>query len=124
MMSRSSALVLSALVQFVGCNKEEVPKQSLVTPMPKEEVERAEKACKTYVERVCACAKTDPKMQEECALSKGRPSALQVNLELLGSSGLEDVELKAVKVEARKIAAACFEADARLESQICPRLVP
>jgi hypothetical protein len=95
-----------------------------IAPMPPAEIARAEQACTSYVARVCACADTHPELTRQCELAKASPGALQINLELLQSDGLEIGEQKAVKVEARKIAAVCFEADGKLDAAMCPRKSP
>lgn len=92
-----------------------------IEPIPEAEVTRAKKACDAYVERVCACAKNNPDMASKCELAKASPGALQMNLDLLASEGLELAEQKAVKVEARKIANVCFQSDAKLDLATCPR---
>src|SRR5690606_20290519 len=92
-----------------------------VSPLPKAEAERGLQACNAYVARICACAESRPELAEECTLARARPQAFQLNLELSATPGLSDAEQTAVKVEARKIAAACFEDEARLDSTLCPR---
>jgi len=119
------ACCLPLAVLASGCAKEssESPKAT-VAAIPEEEVSRGRQACEAYVERVCACAEQHPDMAEECALSKARPKAFELNLELGTAPGLSKVELQAVKVEARKIVAGCFEADSRLADTKCPRKAP
>jgi len=120
-------VVLLVAAAAVGCSKksaEEENRPARIEPLPKAEVERAQKACTTYVERVCACAEAHPELSQQCELAKASPGALQINLDLLASVGLEVAEQKAVKVEARKIAAVCFEADGKLDVAKCPRKTP
>lgn len=107
-----------------GCSKESGEKSAepVVDPLPKEEIDRGRTACQSYVDRVCECAKTQAGMADECALAKGRPEALKLNIDLMTSPGLPVVEAKAVKVEARKIIAACFADEGRLDPATCPRL--
>jgi hypothetical protein len=106
-----------------SCSKESATsEESKVDPLPTEEVTRGRKACDAYVLRVCECAKTHADMAEECALAKARPEAFQLNLDVAKSEGLSKVELQAGKLAARKIAAACFEADSRMDAAKCPRI--
>ncbi len=116
--------IVTALLLTTGvgtsCAKAQ-EKAARIEAIPEVEVARAKKACDMYVERVCNCAKQHPDMVKRCALAKASPDALQINLDLLASSGLEIVEQKAVKVEARKIAAACFASEAKLDPTKCPR---
>ncbi len=117
-------MVLLVVAGALGCSKkssEQGERPVRVEALPKAEVERAQKACTSYLKRVCACAKTTPELEQQCELAKASPGALQINLDLLASEGLQVAEQKAVKVEARKIAAACFEADGKLDIALCPR---
>ena len=106
-----------------GCSKESATESApVVEPLPKDEILRGRKACQAYVDRVCACAQKHVAMADECALAKARPEAFELNLEAATAPGLSKIELQAVKVAARKIAAACFEDDGRLDVVQCPRL--
>ncbi len=117
-------LVLATLVlSFAGggCSKEESKSEaSSISPLPAKEVERGRKACEAYVARVCKCAETKPEMAEECALAKARPEAFDLNVGLAETPGLSDVEFQAVKLAAKKIAAACFEDTGKLDAAQCP----
>lgn len=116
------AMLLALACATSACSKESKSSEKpAVEPLPAEEVTRGRKACETYVARVCECAKSHTDLADECALSKARPEAFELNLNVIASEGLSKIEVQAAKVEARKIAAACFEADARLEVSKCPR---
>jgi len=115
-------VVVALFLALGGCAKEEAaPAPGKIEGLAPVEVERGIKACDAYVARVCACAETRSEFAETCALAKASPTALQINLDLLASSGLKVVEQKAVKVEARKIVAACFAAESKLDVATCPR---
>lgn len=118
------ALLLPLALSQGACSKKEASDSAApaVSPLPKAEAERGLQACQAYVARLCACAESQPELAEECALARARPQAFQLNLDLSATPGLEGAEQKAVKVEARKIAAACFEDEARLDPETCPRL--
>lgn len=119
----ATCLALACLtLSGASCSKEsEKAETSTVAPLPEEEVTRGHKACEAYVARVCECATAHADMAEECAMAKARPEAFQLNLDVLASEGLSAIELQASKAAARKIAAACFEADGRLDPTKCPR---
>jgi hypothetical protein len=122
---RVGLALCTLLIAFVAasCSKESATKQEAkVDPLPTEEVTRGLKACDAYVQRVCECAKNHADMAEECALAKARPEAFRLNLDVAKSEGLSKVEMQAGKVAARKIAAACFEADGRMDAAKCPRI--
>lgn len=114
---------LGIALSLSGCAKTQ-EKAPRIEGIPEAEVARAKKACDMYVARVCSCAEQHADMAETCALAKASPDALQINLDLLASTGLEIAEQKAVKVEARKIAAACFSSESKLDEQKCPRHIP
>ena len=121
------ALVLVPLALALGaCSKKEDGNKApaAASPLPKAEAERGLQACNAYVARLCACAESRPELAEECALAQSRPQAFQLNLELSATPGLSGAEHDAVKAEARKIAAACFEDEARLDPETCPRPAP
>lgn len=119
---RLSSSVLLCLF-FLACSgqKDEAPAKATVKGLPEKEVARARTACKSYVARVCACAESRAALADECALSRAIPEALELNLDLSTTPGLSNAERQAVRVEARKIAAGCFEADGKLDPVDCPR---
>ena len=81
---KSLALVL-ALLAVTGCKaKESKPKKEKPVPgMTEIELERGEDACKTYVDKICACAGQKPDQAElakQCQLAKSLPEAMQIAL--------------------------------------------
>lgn len=115
-------VMLFGISSMSACNKEaDSPVTNKVKKIPKDEIERARKACLAYAKRLCTCAETHPELSEDCQLWRSQPQALELNLELSQATGLDDTEAKAVKVETRKIAAACFQADNKLDPVKCPR---
>lgn len=119
-------LSCALLLPMLSCNSKDGgnSSHSSASPLPKAEAERAIQACQAYVEQICACAETHPKFEETCTLAKALPQALQLNLDLSATPGLTVVEQSAVKVEARKIAAGCFQDASKLDESICPRPAP
>lgn len=116
-------LGLLLLAMGAGCSKESSEQSKpVVEALPQDEIQRGQRACQSYVDRLCACAKTQTDMADACALAKARPEALKLNIDLMSSPGLPVVEAQAVKVEARKIIAACFADEGRLDPVKCPRL--
>lgn len=87
-----------------------------------QERERGREACERYVERVCACAEDDEAYEEECALARARPEALEIALGAVDSRGdLDRRQRGAALAEARRVIQRCFEADAALDPAVCPR---
>ena len=80
-----SLAVALALVAVMGCKaKEHKPKkQKPAASMTEVEIKRGEDACKTYVDKVCACAGQKPDQAElakQCQLAKSLPEAMQIAL--------------------------------------------
>jgi hypothetical protein len=90
--------------------------------LPEKEATRGRKACASYTARVCECAKSKPELADECAMAPAREQALELNLDLSSKpDGLTREDNQAVKVEARKVIAGCFEDMIRLDDQACPK---
>lgn len=92
--------------------------------LPAEERAQGRRACERYAERVCACAEKDEDLEEECALARARPDALEMVLGTATARGdLEPADREAAVGEARRIIEGCFEAEAALDPATCPRIV-
>jgi hypothetical protein len=94
-----------------------------VGKMADEEMERGLALCRGYVTRLCGCAARDPSLAESCDLAKGQPQGLELHIALLhGQKGpLSPHDHRRTQAGARKIVAACVEADAKLDPVTCPR---
>lgn len=110
-------LVLLALV--AGCKAKEPKKREPKPAMPAEEVQRGQDACKTYVDRVCACAAQKPEFAKQCELSKALPQAIEISLSvaLHPESKPDIVEQSYGNV--RKTVASCIEETAKLPALGC-----
>jgi hypothetical protein len=115
-------LVLAALL-LTACKKQEAKQheQPPATPqMPAAEVKRSEDACKTYVERVCACATTVPAVAKQCELARALPEAVRIGLEVAASPDSKPDIVQQSFASVRKTAKECIEQLAKLPSLGCP----
>ena len=112
-----------ALAFLLGsaCSKEkEAP---LVEPppiLPISEIQRASEACKTYVEKVCACGETVDAAKQECKLARGIPDAIELAKRLATNPKADPVDAKQAASSVRKTVKNCIESTAKLPSLGCP----
>ena len=115
-------LVLAALL-LAACKKQEAKQQQqppAAPTMPAEEVKRSEDACKTYVERVCACAATVPDVAKQCELARALPDAVRIGLEVAASPDSKPDIVQQSYASVRKTAKECIEQLAKLPALGCP----
>jgi hypothetical protein len=113
--------VASAAVASAACKKQpEPPPPSDVPVMPAAEVQRGRDACKTYVDKACACAQTVAAMQQPCSLARALPDALQVSLDIAANPETARRDVLQSHDSARKIIKECIEATAKLPAAGCP----
>ena len=120
-MTRGYLLVLALLIGS-ACKKQEkqAPQEAPVAPMPADEVKRAEDACKTYVDRVCACAATVEPAKQECALARALPDAVRIALEVATSPDSKPDVVRQSHASVRKTVKQCIELTAKLPALGCP----
>ncbi len=114
--------ILLVVALLAACKKQEAKQQPApsVPTMPAEEVKRSEDACKTYVERVCACASTVPVASGPCELSKALPEAVRIGLEVAASPDSKPDIVQQAFASVRKTAKECIEQLAKLPTLGCP----
>jgi hypothetical protein len=107
---------------LAACKKQESSSKQppAVAVMPAEEVKRSEDACKTYVERVCACAATVPDAVKPCELSRALPEAVRIGLEVAASPDSKPDIVQQSYASVRKTAKECIEQLAKLPALGCP----
>ncbi|HET7502179.1 MAG TPA: hypothetical protein VFK02_14275 [Kofleriaceae bacterium] len=88
--------------------------------MPASEVKRSQDACKAYVDKVCACADTQPAMKQPCQLARSLPDAMQVALDVAANPESSRRDVVQAHDSVRKIAKECIEQIARLPGTGCP----
>ena len=116
-------LVVVALLLLAACKKQEAKQHeqpSAVPAMPAAEVKRSEDACKTYVERICACAATVPDAAKQCELARALPDAVRIGLEVASSPDSKPDIVQQSYASVRKTAKECIEQLAKLPSLGCP----
>lgn len=130
---------------LAACTKGPPPAPDARPAMSANEEDRGLTICQKYVERVCACAATDPSLADTCALAKGQPEAVRMHLDVLHGAPLAHVsatgeivldagaaaaarrpplnegERRLTEASLRDVVAACVKMDAELAPAKCPR---
>jgi hypothetical protein len=110
---------LIAVVVIAACSKEKEATPVEPPPLlPASEIERATQACKTYVEKVCACEVAAAKT--ECKLARGLPDAVDLAKRLAINPKADPADAKQAASSVRKTVKQCIESTARLPSLGCP----
>ena len=110
---------LVALLFVSACAKEkEAPPVEPPALLPDSEIQRASEACKTYVEKVCAC--DVPAAKEECKLARGLPDAVDLAKRLANNPKADPTDAKQAASSVRKTVKQCIESTAKLASLGCP----
>ena len=117
--------VVLALLAATACKKQQdnagaAQQQQQQQAMPATEVQRSQDACKTYVERVCACAATVPAAAEQCQLARALPEAIRIGLEVAASPDSKPDVVQQSYASVRKTAKECIEQTAKLPTLGCP----
>ena len=119
---RAGALV-GALAGATACKKaaEHQPEAlPAVKVMSTTEIQRSEDACKTYVERVCACAPKVATLAEPCKLSHALPDAVRIGVEVAASPESKAADIEGAQASVRRTVKHCIEETAKLTTLGCP----
>ena len=111
------------LVLCAGCKKHSdapAPPAPERPALPSSEIKRAQEACQTYVDKVCACARTVPAMTEPCARARALPDAIQVEIVISASPDSTRRDALQLNDSVRKIVKECIEETAQLPAAGCP----
>jgi hypothetical protein len=108
---------LIAIALVAGCKSEKVEHRPL-PPLPAAEIQRAEDACKAYVDQVCGCKA--PAAQKQCPLAKALPAALQLAIDTAANPGEERTTAMRAQVNVRETVKECVEELAKLPALGCP----
>jgi len=113
---------LWTLILCAGCKKQpEAPPPAPDRPtLPASEIKRAQDACQTYVDKVCACAEAMPALKEACSHARALPEAMQVELEVAANAESARRDVLQLNDSVRKIVKECIEETARLPAAGCP----
>jgi hypothetical protein len=112
------ALLLCLLVACA--KKQEAPKQQEVPPMSATEIQRSEDACKTYVDKLCACAGSNAALKDQCGLARALPDAIRIGVEVSQSPDSKPKDIHGAQESVRMTAKNCVEQLAKLPSLGCP----
>jgi hypothetical protein len=115
-------VVAAACLALAGaaCKKQQPPPPADRPTMAATEIKRDQDACKTYVDKVCACAQGAPAMQQPCALARALPDAIQVSLDVAANPESSRLDVLQALDSVRKIAKECIEETAKLPAAGCP----
>jgi hypothetical protein len=112
-------IALVFAVAALGACAKQATEEARPAPMSAEEIKRAEDACKTYVEKVCACSDKVPAAKDECGLARALPDAVQLQLSLAGAPETKKNDVLAAQAGVRKVVKQCIEAMAKLPALGC-----
>jgi hypothetical protein len=117
---KALAVALVLLTGLTGCKvKEHKVKVKTPTSMTEIEVQRGEDACKTYIDKICACAATKPDLAKQCDLAKALPDAMHLSLAVaLNPDSKPDVVDQAYG-NVKKTISSCFDEVAKLPQAGC-----
>ncbi|MBC7975158.1 MAG: hypothetical protein H7138_09250 [Myxococcales bacterium] len=125
-MLRALALVVMAWLAGGACKQQadapaqsDVPAMPVMPVMPAAEAKRGQDACRAYVEKVCACAKTVPAMVEACGLARALPEAIEVSLSVAASEDSTRRDVVQANDSVRKVVKECIEETAKLPGAGC-----
>jgi len=107
------------LALLAGCKAKEPKHHAPKPPMSAAEVQRGQDACKTYVERVCACAAQKPDLAKQCELSKALPQAIEISLSVAANPESKPDVVEQSSDSVRKTVASCIEETAKLPTVGC-----
>lgn len=112
---------LVILAVCVACkNPSDAPPPPPGPTMPASEVKRAHESCQAYADKVCACARTVPAMQEPCSRARALPDAIDVALDVAAGSESTRRDVRQTEGSVRNIVKECIEELAKLPAAGCP----
>jgi len=117
------ALLVAMVLAGGACKKAQKappPQEPPVAPMSADEIKRSEDACKSYVDRVCACATTIPAATKSCQEARALPEAIRISLEVAASPDSKPDIVRTTHAGVRKTVKECIEQIAKLPALGCP----
>ena len=112
------ALLLCLLLACA--KKQEAPKEQKVPTRSATEIQRSEDACKTYVDKICACAGSNAALADQCGLARSLPDAIRIGVEVSQSPDSKPKDIYGAQESVRMTAKNCVEQLAKLPSLGCP----
>lgn len=92
---------------------------SAAARMSAAEVQRAGDACKAYVDRACACAKTIPAAKAACDGAHALPESIKTALEVAASPDSTEADVRHTQRFVRDTVVECIEQTAKLPQLGC-----
>ena len=108
------------LCLLLACAKKQAPPQGKVPALSAEEIQRSQDACKTYVDKVCACAAQVPAVKAQCDLAKALPEAVQIGVDVAANPDTKPQDIYGAQSSVRKAVKTCIEELAKLPALGCP----
>jgi hypothetical protein len=108
------------LVVLLACAKKQEPAPAKVPALTVDEIQRSQDACKTYVDKVCACAAQVPAAKQQCDLAKALPEAVQIGVDVAANPETKPQDIYGAQSSVRKATRTCIEQTAKLPSLGCP----
>lgn len=121
---RRTSLVLCAVVvafSAVGCSaKKDKADPNAPLQLDPAERERGLRACKSYLERACRCAKTNAAFKKSCDEAEAHKTTLDMVFGTVVSDQVNNAERVNLIKSARKTIETCFSAMAQMDPRECP----
>jgi hypothetical protein len=113
---------LIVLLFLAACHKDSPPKSGRPDPISTAERKRGDDACRAYVDRLCACAKSKPDdkdLADRCELKHAKLEALDLALMVDDDPAAGAQDVFQAQDQVRKIIAKCIEENVKLDQE-CP----
>jgi hypothetical protein len=111
---------VAALLVSTACKKDDPDRPPPArASMSEAERQRADDACRAYVDRLCGCARDRPALADRCELHGGRPEMIDMLLRTAGDTGVSTEDAARLVDQARQVVQNCIEDAVKLESEGC-----
>jgi len=114
-------MIALVLATVCGCSKDgdrKNPEQPVI--IDPGERDRGLRACKTYVERACRCAKERPALAGDCNKAQSVAQSLQMMIDTVLSDQVDNNERRRLIKSVRGAVNTCFSEVAKMDPKVCP----
>ena len=115
---------VAGLILIAACSQSDAPAPAASETqvrLSQAEVDRGVEACRTYVNRLCACAKTNSQLTDSCQTAKDIPETLRLSIEASFSKAISEKDRWKIIYNTRERIKTCIEKDNQLDPSSCPR---
>lgn len=115
-------LVIAMVVAASGACSKSSDSENPESPVIVDPAERDRglRACKTYVERICRCAKKRPALADECTKAESTEQSLRMMIDTVLSDQVDNKERIRLIKGARGAIETCFSEVAKMDPRQCP----